>query len=429
MARFNDWWVTKRVRADLLKERRRPQFFKALDNMNGRHILLIMGLRQVGKTTIMYQLIDELLQRNVNESRILYFSFDDQPADIEDVLETYKSIVLRSTFGETGEKIYIFLDEVQKAGDWENKIKVNYDLYPNVKFVLSGSASVKIDKRSKESLAGRVVDLLMEPLSFMEFLEWKGMAFDAQRPELLKERVAPLFNDYLRKGGFPQIVYEENEDKIKTYIKNNIIDRIIFRDLPEEFRIRDTELLRILVGMVANNPGMILNYDSLSKDFKRSKVTIINYIHYLKYSLIIRELANYRRGFLISSRKMKKLYLNNTAIAYPLADDFYSDRFMEKIYENFAVIDTDAKNYYRNRYEIDIILKINGEIIPVEVKHGRVDTSPVVEFLRENCLKKAYILSSSALYKKTEKGLKIEVLPVWAFSMLMHRADHPAPQK
>ncbi len=409
LLKFNDWWATKKVKSGLLMPYRRPLFFKLAEHLNTRQILLIVGLRRVGKTTLMYQLIQKLLDEGTTETSILYFSFDEESADFEDIIRTYEEKVLKK--GIDSERTYILLDEIQKFEGWQNKIKIYYDLYPNLKFIVSGSASVQISKKAKESLAGRIYDFLLEPLSFKEFLEWKGVKIDLEKVELFKTRVLPLFYDYLRKGGFPEIIDKEEDDGIKNYIKNNIIERIVYKDLPQEFGIKDHDLLKILIEMIATNPGMIVNYDALSRQLRRSKKTIIDYFFYLEYAMLIKIVANYRPGFLVSSRKMKRAYIGNTAVSFVFAENFYSDKFLEKAIENLAVVETGARNYYRNKYEVDIILKISGSIVPIEVKYGAPDTSGIEKFLAEFKLKKAIILTKD-VFKQTKE---ISIVPIWAF--------------
>jgi predicted AAA+ superfamily ATPase len=415
LTRFNEWWWTNRVKPSLLKPHKRPLFFRIQRYMQDRQILLITGLRRVGKTTLLYQLIQDLLDKKVKAEKIIYFSFDEAVTDFEDLTKTYEEKVLKKKIED--EKIYIFLDEVQKCKNWQNKIKIFYDLYPNMKFIISGSASVQISKRAKESLAGRIFDFLLEPLSFKEFLEWKNVKIDKGKIELFQREAAPLFYDYLRKGGFPEIVDEEEDEKIRGYIKNNVIESIVYKDLPEEFGIRDYELLKTLVGMIATQPGTIINYDALSRDLHKNKKTIIDYLFYLEYALLVRVVANYRKGFLVSSRKMRKAYIANTAISFALVENFYSSVFLEKIAENFAIIETDAKNYYRNKYEVDIILREGGEIIPVEVKYGKVEIDSILRFLSEFKLKNALVLTKDVFDKKIVNKNRIVILPLWAFAL------------
>lgn len=417
LARFNEWWTTKKVKPTLLHARKRPLFFDILKYMNNRQMLLITGLRRVGKTTLMYQLIQDLLDKKTKAETILYFSFDEEIVDFDELLQAYEEKVLLKKIRD--EKAYLFLDEIQKCKDWQNKIKIIYDIYPKIKIIISGSASVQIDRKAKESLAGRLFDFLLEPLTFQEFLEWKNVRIDIKRINLYQREAAPLFYDYLRKGGFPEIISEDDDEKIRKYVKNNIIERVIYKDLPEEFGIKDYELLKTLVEMIAREPGMIINYDSLSRDLHKNKRTIINYFFYLEYAMLIKTIANYRSGFMVSSRKLKKAYITNTAIPFVIVENFYSDSFLEKIAENFAIIVTGAKNYYRNSYEVDIVLKNGERIIPIEVKYGEPETRSTLKFLSEFNLKKAIILTKDIFDKRTINGKSLLFVPVWAFSLTM----------
>lgn len=417
--KFNEWWTFKRVSQELLKPYKRQLFYELFKFLSDRQILLVMGLRRVGKTTLLYQIIQELLERKTNPLNILYFSFDEESAEVEDVLETYREKILKKSFRqeqqEKPEKIYVLFDEIQKVKDWQNKLKIYYDLYPQIKFFISGSASVSLQKKSKESLAGRIYDLTLSALSFKEFLDLKGIKVETERIEIYKNTVMPLFFDYLRKGGFPEIVDEADDKKIKLYVKNNVIERIIYRDLPSEFGLRDSELLKTLIEIVSKNPGMILNYDKLSKDLKRNKKTIIDYFHYLEYAMLFRLVYNYRKGFLVSSRKLKKVYPTNSALSFSFVDNFYSEAFLEKVVESIVINWVDARNYYRNKYEIDIIIKKDAQILPIEIKYGGVEARGMMQFLKEFDIKKGLIITKDLLKKETKDNKKISFVPVWAF--------------
>ncbi|MEM5812060.1 MAG: AAA family ATPase, partial [Candidatus Aenigmatarchaeota archaeon] len=133
------------------------------------------------------------------------------------------------------DKVYVFFDEVHKCKDWENKIKVYYDLNPNIKFFLSGSASLIVSKKAKESLAGRIYEFILKPLTFKEFLEMKNVKVSFEEAKLFNEKILLYFVDFVRKAGFPEIINEDNDEKIKTYIKQSVIERIIYKDIPKEF--------------------------------------------------------------------------------------------------------------------------------------------------------------------------------------------------
>jgi predicted AAA+ superfamily ATPase len=412
---FNEWWTTGKVR--LLKPYRRPLFDEILKYLNDRQIILVYGLRRVGKTTLFYQVIQHLLDDGVDPGNILYFSFDVSKAEIEDLLRTYEQEKLRRNF-ESADTIFIFFDEIHKAENWQNELKIFYDLYPNLKFFICGSASINIQKRAKESLAGRMYDFMLNPLSFNEFLTLKGVEVKFEEWPVYERQVLPLFHDYLLKGGFPEIVEEESEEKIRIYLRNNVIERIILVDLPAEFGIKDMELLKILVELVARNPGLRINYDALSRDLKRSKPTIINYFSYLEYALILKLVRNIRPGFMATSRKLKKAYPYNVAFARLFASE---DTF-GKVIENAILQELGADYYFRNNAtEIDFILKMRNEkIVPVEVKYGKVELTKFQRALDKIGLDFGFVITKDIYKEEVIKGKRILLIPAWAFVLFKH---------
>src|SRR5579884_3689526 len=264
ITKFNPWWTTGKVPADLALQYKRKVFHEIVNTLQRRQSTLIYGLRGTGKTTLMYQVIEKLLAEGVKQEAIKYFSFDEITFDLKDVLETYEKVVLRKKFDEVENRLYIFLDEVQKVKDWENKIKTYYDLYPKIKFFLSGSASVAIARKARESLAGRIISIRVDPLDFVEFLELNNLDVAAIRkqPDLWKRDIMPLFYRYLMYGTFPELSREEDASFAKRYIIDTVIDRVIYKDIATEFAIKDVELLKHLVLLVSSKPGMLIIFRS-----------------------------------------------------------------------------------------------------------------------------------------------------------------------
>ncbi|MGB9681218.1 MAG: ATP-binding protein, partial [Minisyncoccia bacterium] len=382
LIKFNPWWTTAKVPDPFLGKFERPLLSQIKKYLGKRQMILVYGLRRVGKTTLFYQLIQHLLDQKVNPLNIFYFSFDERVGSGEEIIQIYEEKVLKKTLSQT-DKVYLFFDEIQKAENWQEKIKIIYDLNPNTKIFLSGSASVSLQKKSQESLAGRMFDFFLKPLSFKEFLAWKDFKVDPKKFELYQSQLRPMLSDYLRKGGFPEIVNEEEDEVIRNYLKNTVLERIIYKDLPQEFGLKDTELLRILLEMVVREPGMIINFDRLSRDLGRSKITIINYFEYLKYSLLIKEIKNFKPGFLVSSRKGKKAYPANPAFCFALRDDFFQEEVFPKVAELAVITATEGKNYFRNSYEVDLILKTESQILPIEIKYGKVEKDSIKKFIED----------------------------------------------
>lgn len=414
---FNPWWAGAGVPESLLGTFERPTFSTIKDYLDKRFILLIYGLRRVGKTTLLYQVIRHLLETGTDKLRILYFSFDDARALVTDVVSQYEQKVLKNRIGET-EKTFFFFDEIQKVDDWQSKIKILYDLHPNLKILLSGSAAISLQQGSKESLGGRVADFHMKPLSFAEFVRWKGVSLDQERPELFEPVLAPLFMDHLRKGGFPEMVGEARDDIIQNYVRNTILDRIIYRDLPAEFGLKDVELLGTLVEMFCLQPGMIINTENLSRDLGRSRVTVSNYIKYLRYALLIRELKNIRPGALVSSRKDKKIFPSNTTFCFAYKPDFYSEDSLQGIAEVAVADALEAEYYYRDNFEVDFVARKDNTLLPVEVKYGKPQARQVLNFLKKFNQPKGILVTRDAHSAETQG---VETIPLWRFLLRFDR--------
>jgi predicted AAA+ superfamily ATPase len=365
LERLNEWWFTGKVRKELALSFRRYAFSRVLESSKERQILMITGLRRVGKTTLLYQTIEKLLE-TVNPNDILYFSFEESSAGPKEVLEIYEKKVLRKPF-EEAEKAFVFFDEIQYTKNWPSVLKQFYDLYPNMKFFVSGSSSLLLSKEAREKLAGRFFFLELKPLTFFEFLGMKGIQKEGL--EIFSRRIEAYFFDYLRKSGFPEVVDWENDVKIAEYIKNSVVDRVALRDLPFIFRTRDMVLSDKIIRLILSKPGAIVNVNSLSKDWGESRITISNYLRFLETTLLVKSLANFRPAFLSSSRKLKKFYPATPSLIFS-----YSKEVFEKnpgaVLETYVVSALNANYYFRERKkEVDVILR-GKELLPIEVKES-----------------------------------------------------------
>jgi predicted AAA+ superfamily ATPase len=376
--RFNEWWLTGIVRSELTGKFERENYKEIMERIEDRQVLLLYGLRRVGKTTTMYRIVSDLIRNGIRPTNILYFSFDEVSWGIDEVINFYLANILKDPITDAG-PVYVFLDEIQKAEQWENRIKIFYDLYPNLKFVLSGSASLNTLRGSTETLAGRIFRIKIEPLSFIEFVAIKGKKVAFEKVQFARNILHPLFSEYIEMGGFPELVGETDSWKIRTYIRSIVIDRIITGDIPQEFGIRDMGLLKRLMEILLQTPGMIVNTDKLTSSLGRNRITISNFISYMEYAFLIKTVGNYRPGASSASRKLKKVY--------PYLPAFYSSLLpvnenydMGKVYEAAVMNSLQPEYYYRSgQTEIDFVLKFKGRVVPIEVKSGHYDIKEVAK--------------------------------------------------
>lgn len=403
----NRWWVSGKVSDELAPEYKRKIFDELTRQLQKRFIIALVGLRRVGKTTLLYQLIRHMLASGIKAENILFFSFDEKREELNDVLETYKQIQSKD-FGK--EKIYVFFDEIQKAKGWENQLKKYYDLYPKLKFFISGSESLFIVGKTKETLAGRLFEYFLPPLSFIEYLELSGVGEKEMRYET---KVKPLFLNYVERGGFPEMIASDLSD-VKRYVKSIVVDKIVYQDIPTLAKIRDSELLVNLLEVISANPGMHLDYQSLAQQLDRDRRVIRDYIFWLKESFLVRTMANYRKGRLVLFRKIKKVYPTDCAVIQafkPVVDTAFFGRMVETAIVNSV----DAEVFWKNRHEVDAV--VDG--MPIEVKYQpkivSSDLKGVREFMRKFSSKKGIVVTKDEEKEVRLPEGRITLIPAWKF--------------
>ncbi len=407
---FNPWWINKTVDLELALPFKRDLFLEAERHINKRFITALTGLRRVGKTTIVYQLIQKLLQEKTLPENILFFSFDESISSLGDVLDTYKQIHAKD-FRE--EKVYVFLDEIQKYVGWENELKKYYDLYPKLKFVISGSESLFIKKKTKENLAGRIFEFTLATFTFREFLKFNNVS---EKDFKYETKIVPLFISFVQKGGFPETFSFESDKDFKEYLRALVVDKIIYKDIPKIFSIEDPGFLIILLELIATNPGMYLDYLSLSRQFGKDRRVIKDYISYLKESYLIRIMGNYRKGSMATLRKLKRAYPTDNALSY-LYKSTIDESFFGKMVEALVVNETEASSFWKNGNEIDIVHKD----VPIEVKYqetlSKEDLKPIREFMAKFGKATGILVTKKDEKEITTDDGKIKLIPAWKWAL------------
>jgi len=406
---LNSWWADKHVKKELAPETKRDLFLETEKDFNRKQIQVLVGLRRTGKSTIMFQLIEKLINKKINPVNILYTSFDEaelQGKKFDEILKEYSEI---TNLDYKKEKIYWFIDEIQKSKNWADNVKLIYDNFKNIKLFLSGSASLSILIESKKNLAGRVIYYELKPLAFKEFLRIKGIAIKDSEVNIHKELLEKEFEKFILRP-FPEIINEEEIPFIKNYIRSAVIEPVILKDIPKEFEDVDIILLEKLVDIFLKNPGQYLQVDDLANDLKRTKKTIYNALFYLEFSFLIKRVLNYRPSTRSTSRKLSRVYAYHPCICIPFEVP------KEKYVENLVFSELDTKYYWRDKgKEIDF-LKDN---IPVEVKYAskieKEDRKHIDYFLKKYSKKlgidKAYMITKDFEGKKDH----IQFLPLWKF--------------
>ncbi len=307
-------------------------------------------------------------------------------------------------------KLFVLLDEIQKHQNWENELKVVYDNYKNIKFFISGSSSLFIEKKTKESLGGRVFSFVLSPLTFKEYLKLKNINF-GKKISLFEDEARGALRHYLRTGGFPELLNMKEQSKINKYIMELVIDRVVHIDIPKVFGIEEPELLARILSIISANPGMTIDYESLADDLSRNRKTISNYVFYLEKAFLIKKVYNFSINLLTSEKKLKRVYPVSTAFA------FLFDAAQGKIIENAVLMNSNFRFFSRiGEKEVDFI-KINKEILPVEVKYTKKvrekEIKGLIKFIDKYRFNEGIVITDS--YEKEEKikGKNITFTPLW----------------
>ena len=403
---LNPWWKgefeldykEREIYKDIQKFIRLPQ------------IVAFTGLRRVGKTTLMLKVIVDAIKNGFDPKNIVYFSFDEfRETEVREVLKEYETLVERDLHKE---KFLILLDEIQKLKGWEDQLKALYDTYKkNVKFVISGSESLFIRQKSKEKLAGRLFEFKVEPLSFPEYLAFKGVEY---KPiGLYEKELFRLFNEFVATQGFPELVGIKDKAIVKKYLRESIVEKVVFRDLPTLLGIKDVSVIESLLNILMEEPGQLIEISELAGTLKISRKTLSNYLTYLEQSFLLKKLYNFSHGRRKVERKLRKYYPAIVSADLAFKDD---DLSRSRVFEWAMVNQLKAEFFWRDPYknEVDIVLG-ERKPIPLEVKYGKIDITGLQVFMRKFKVDKGLVITPDKEEMHKLNGKTISVIPAFKF--------------
>lgn len=414
---FNPWWKENFV----VDFRDRIVFKQIQKFLPLPQIIALTGLRRVGKTTLMLKIVDDFIGSGFNAMNIVYFAFDEfKEIEIRSVLKEYEELMEKNL---REEKFLFLFDEIQKLSNWENQLKTIYDLFgKNAKIIISGSESLFIKKKSRETLAGRIFEFKLEQLSFKEFLDFKGIKFEPIG--LYEMELKKLFNEFVFTLGFPELVDVREKDIIKKYVKESVVEKIVFKDIPKLFKIKNISIIESLLNIFLDNPGQLIEIGGLAKELGVSRQTVSNYLHYLEESFLIKKLYNFSRNRRKIERKLKKFYPTILSVDLLFAEDGFSK---SKVFEWLLVNQLNAEFFWRDAYknEVDMVF-VNKKIIPIEIKFGRIESRGLLAFMKKFSINEGLIVSFDKEEKLIIDGKTISIVPAFKFLLNMEKffADH-----
>ncbi len=346
-----------------------------------KEITLLIGARQVGKTTLLKQL-ENKLSKEGNE--IAFFSLEDK-IYLNAFNEHPKNLFQFIQLPEVGKKTVVFIDEVQYLDDPSNFLKLLYDEYtPNIKFIVSGSSSFYIDRKFKDSLAGRKKIFHLPTLGLVEFLYFKGYKKWSEDvhtgflPKLNIKELNALFSEYLLFGGYPKVVTASSVNEKKDVLRE-LATSYIKKDIKEASLHFHDVYLNIL-KIIAAQTGGLLNIGSIGASLKKEYNTVLHYLYIMRKSYHIGLVSPFYQNAENELRKMKKAYFQDLGLRNFFTGNFHPviiredrgellENYVYRLFADCYDMDWDIK-YWRTqkKQEVDFIIQ---EKKAIEVKFSK----------------------------------------------------------
>jgi predicted AAA+ superfamily ATPase len=398
-------------------------------------IEVVRGPRQVGKTTAIHQIVQDLIRSGVRPREILFVRFDlellrEEPAALRSILAWFEAEIRRRPL-RSGRPAYVFLDEVHKLRRWHEEVKHVGDTYP-LRMLLTGSSSVLVARGGRESLAGRIFTTELPAFSFREVLEcWKprlagtlppaipfGRAFEgglvasalacgALKPQQ-KLSIRRALERYYSRGGYPRLHSGEvDDDRWADYLVQTVFENVLGADIPDLFPVESPQLLRHLYLSVARLTGREIAQVKLAENatlagIPSNQPTVGKYLHYLADALLIREFRRYPLAKKAAARVPAKITVSDLGVRNAIfrgapslweSDPQVLGPLVETLVQG-VIRDANLQvHFYREfedpedrrsrQHEVDFVAeRVDGSVLPVEVKFRKRIGPPDLDGLR-----------------------------------------------
>jgi uncharacterized protein len=382
--------------------------------MDSGKIVTLVGSRRAGKTYLMYQLMQQIKDR----TNIIYINFEDErlqlsASELQVVIDAYLELYPNK------KNPYIFFDEIQEIDGWEKFVRRVYDTISHHVYI-TGSSAKLLSREIATSLRGRTITYEVYPLSFQEFLRFKGIVTDSNSTKG-KATLRKMFDVYLQRGGFPETVTMEEEVYRRTI--TNYFEVMLYRDIVERHDITNVlplkRLLKRIIGNIARDLSIHKIFNDLkSQGIKVSKDSLYKYLEYAEDAFMVFTLNNFSES--VSQQGAKKSYSIDTGMSSLLSFTLSQD--LGRLLENIVFLELKRRGkdifFYRDKHECDFVIKEKERIskaVQVCYELDEQNKEREIEGLRTAMarfhLKKGIIITRD----QRETFGNIEIVPVWTW--------------
>jgi predicted AAA+ superfamily ATPase len=389
-----------------------------------KKIISLIGVRRSGKSSILFDIINKLRKSTPKES-IIYINFEDDRLfplklqNLDDILEGYFELYPQNY----GEKLYLFLDEVQVVNGWEAYIRRVYDNY-NIHIYITGSSAKLLSSEIATSLRGRSITYEIFPLSFSEYLMFKNIDINLYSTKSLSF-IKNALNSYLIDGGFIETLDEDST--ISRKILSDYLELIVYKDIVDRYNIKNRMLLKQLTKYCFTNLSTLISFTKLYNDFKSqgfklSKDTIFEYISHLEDAYALFSVPIYKNSIKQEQRNPKKIFAIDNG--FKKIYDYAIGEDLSKLYENIVFLhlrrETKEIYYFKEKQELDFYANTNGKKLLINVSVNIKDTETkqrefkaLVEAMEYFNTNTAYLITKDEDKIEKIKDKKIIILPLY----------------
>ena len=423
------------------------QFHEIATHLQVHRSIVLMGPRRVGKTVMLYHLVQKLLEAGHPAKRILFITVENPIYNHMGLEQLFKhGLEAAGAAGET-QGWYVIFDEIQYLKDWDVHLKSVMESYRNTRFIVSGSAAAALQFKSKESGAGRFTDFMLPPLTFYEFIHMQQLSHLVNQIQLPWgknqvnffsthdiKKLNRLFLDYINFGGYPEALFSEAvRNNPERFIRNDVIDKVLLRDLPGLYGISNVQELNSLFTTIAYNTANEFSLETLSRQSGTPKNTIKKYLEYLEAAFLIKIVRRIQHsGKRFQRDNFFKIYLTNpslrAALFSPLeaTDEAMGNLTETAIYAQWLHRLNFSPYYARwNTGEVDMVRLSDKELKPVwalEIKWSdRYAKNPgelksLTRFCKENALKQALVTTATIQQVTEYEGIEFTFIPASSYA-------------
>ncbi|MEI7426022.1 MAG: ATP-binding protein [Candidatus Moraniibacteriota bacterium] len=387
--------------------KKRALFSQLTGYLDKKEAIIITGMRQVGKTTLMRQLYDR-----ISDKEKLWFDFEN-PLDVKvfediDYNNIYKRLVILVGNSKL-KKLFVCIDEIQIFPEITKIIKYLIDHY-QIKFIVTGSSNYYLKNLFPESLSGRKFLFQLNPLSFQEYLYFQNKI---NVNELETEQISGAikkstlfvhkkfqtdYEDFLQYGGFPAVVLEKDKEMKKQILKN-IFASFFEKDLKILSDYKDIQELRDLLLLLVPRVGSLLDVTRVASELGINRTKIYSYLEFLQSTFIIRLLPRYAKGIDRAVAGGKKVYFSDTGLLRVIGNVNDAQLFENGVVNQLSKYGKISCYNKRNTEEIDLIWE-NRIAFEIKLKGVRRDYVKLEKISAKLDIPEKYIISKEFVEKE-----------------------------